>query len=546
MSALQAHLRAVDALQAITTTPLSRARINTAMDAAYAGQKWQWRAAYDAIEGAIAQRFLADGPSALVDGPASFFDLALQLQRWAPTQTIRSVQSQRRELFSTPPRVAVALSLLLQPRPRSRVLEPSAGNGGLAAPLSAFGTHLVLNELDVQASTSLKRLFPESQVFNTDAIIIDAATRKLAPIDHAALNPPFAHAESHLASAFACLRPGGSLAAILPARFRDVLLARRLLGDSAVLTHHFTLAPKLFAHAGVSTETVLVRIERDGSDRVPQTGHVADLAALRALAVGLKPVEPPPAERVDRSPTRIAPQPRPASRVPKLSAIRPPLPGTPIDYSIIDHREPQSSGQSPIYARYNASRLALSAAMPHSAPLVETLSLASVALPGPVYRPHLPKRLVTQGVLSEPQLEAITYAGQAHQRHIPGFYTPSDDGTDLLSRENGEAYRYGFFLADGTGVGKGRTVAGIVMDNLCQGRRKALWISESAALIEDARRDWCDLGGRPHHIVDLKGIDANADRSRRQARRRTSIPCSLSSPISPPPHSRRACKEHTA
>ncbi|HBR46821.1 MAG TPA: hypothetical protein DEA80_18200, partial [Afipia sp.] len=49
-------------------------------------------------------------------------------------------------------------------------------------------------------------------------------------------------------------------------------------------------------------------------------------------------------------------------------------------------------------------------------------------------------------------------------------------------------FRRGFFIGDGTGVGKGRESASIVLDNWMQGRRKAVWISKSDKLIEDAQR----------------------------------------------------------
>jgi hypothetical protein len=63
-----------------------------------------------------------------------------------------------------------------------------------------------------------------------------------------------------------------------------------------------------------------------------------------------------------------------------------------------------------------------------------------------------------------------------------------DDATDAVR------FRRGFFLGDGTGAGKGRQSAGIVLDNWAQGRRKALWISKSDKLLEDAQRDWSALG----------------------------------------------------
>jgi hypothetical protein len=49
-------------------------------------------------------------------------------------------------------------------------------------------------------------------------------------------------------------------------------------------------------------------------------------------------------------------------------------------------------------------------------------------------------------------------------------------------------------LGDGTGAGKGRQSAGIILDNWMHGRRKAVWISKSDKLIEDAQRDWSALG----------------------------------------------------
>src|SRR3546814_3177030 len=64
-------------------------------------------------------------------------------------------------------------------------------------------------------------------------------------------------------------------------------------------------------------------------------------------------------------------------------------------------------------------------------------------------------------------------------------------------------FRRGWFLGDGTGAGKGRQVAGIILDNWLKGRRRALWISKSDKLIEDAVRDWTALGGANSDIIAL-------------------------------------------
>lgn len=73
--------------------------------------------------------------------------------------------------------------------------------------------------------------------------------------------------------------------------------------------------------------------------------------------------------------------------------------------------------------------------------MVETSSLAAVQPPDVSYQLHLDE-LVQGGGLSGLQLESITYACQRHEQLLP-------DGS-----------RAGFFIGDGAGVGKGRTIAG--------------------------------------------------------------------------------------
>ena len=64
-------------------------------------------------------------------------------------------------------------------------------------------------------------------------------------------------------------------------------------------------------------------------------------------------------------------------------------------------------------------------------------------------------------------------------------------------------FRRGWFLGDGTGAGKGRQVAAIILDNWLRGRRRAVWISKSDKLIEDAERDWTAIGGYRSDLVPL-------------------------------------------
>ena len=94
--------------------------------------------------------------------------------------------------------------------------------------------------------------------------------------------------------------------------------------------------------------------------------------------------------------------------------------------------------------------------------------------------------------------ESVIYAGDAHSQLLAGAWTV-DETYDLVcaardGADNAVQFRRGWSLGDGTGAGKGRQVAGILLDNWLKGRRRAVWISKSDKLIEDAQRDWSALG----------------------------------------------------
>ena len=127
----------------------------------------------------------------------------------------------------------------------------------------------------------------------------------------------------------------------------------------------------------------------------------------------------------------------------------------------------------------------LTGGVEHPALIVESRSMGSVYPPPITYRPHLPRRVLKRGLLSALQMERVCYAGQAHEQRLP-------DGA-----------RGGFFVGDGTGVGKGRILAGIIVDNWFQGYDRAVWLSVNNDLMDSARRDLNDLGVRvPLHKIN--------------------------------------------
>eukprot|EP00898_Chlorokybus_atmophyticus_P004114 jgi/Chlat1/4703/Chrsp3S00444 len=123
---------------------------------------------------------------------------------------------------------------------------------------------------------------------------------------------------------------------------------------------------------------------------------------------------------------------------------------------------------------------------PHPDPVVETSSLSAVEPPDVTYRPVISDEIAETGALSALQLEAVVYACQRHEQVLP-------------SNQRG-----GFFLGDGAGVGKGRTVAGLVKENWKMGRRRGIWLSVGSDLKYDASRDLEDLNAAeiPVHALN--------------------------------------------
>ena len=509
-----------------------RTAMHSAFGASDASGAWDWKAAYEAIEVAqllFMRRYGLAIHTKTVD-PFERLKLVERIARLAPTQTRRSEEMQAYQQFSTPLGLAWVAGFAAAFSPGELVLEPSAGTGLLAIQAELAGCRLALNEVADTRAALLGQLFEGATVTMHDAAQIhDRLDPAIVP-SCIVMNPPFSTAINvetrvadtafrHLSSAVARLADGGRLVAITGANcspdhktWRDGFIR---LQEKARVVFTASIAGSVFAPHGTSIETRLTVIDNIAANDPAQfpasPGMAPDLATLlrwlidhlpprpSCAVAGLKPL---PASSSPGRHKQIAPNRKPTA-VPTFepSSIA-------LDYDLIDWQSPSDSKLSDtLYEPYTLQSIRIAGARSHPTRLVQSAAMSSVAPPKPSYRPHLTVNLVEQGLLSDAQLESVVYAGDAHADYLAGNWSVDStwDKVEAAPDDSDTAVRFrkGWFLGDGTGAGKGRQVAGIVLDNWLKGRRRAVWISKSDKLLEDAQRDWRALGQEPLLVTPL-------------------------------------------
>ena len=507
---------------------ISRRALNAVMEATFGCSAqtgvWSQRDSFQMLELATLRWLsLAQMPSSA----DAVLALLSELEARLPTQTVRTEEQIKHQHFSTPLGLSWLASYLADIQSDDVVLEPSAGTGMLAI-WARHAASLHLNEIDPVRQEILRQLFPSATVTDHDAARI--GVHLILRPSVVLMNPPFARnaaglddpttAARHLVAALGVLKPNGRLVAIMPDSFqpqgcRAELFNRALQG--ATVAFHARLEGA-FAKQGTSIPVRLLVI-----DKCANTIHttVINRSNLADLIPFLSKV--PPRHRVSAElPLVAAPPAQPSkSTSPLLGGFRSATPklapaprgdtngANPLTYTVRDTIADAEQAVG-VYVAYRPQRLVFDDAADHPTQLVESAAMASVALPAPSYVPQLPAKVIGDRVLSRAQLETLVHALDATSSDLAGRYRVPERGLELVPDAEGANYRRGFFLGDGTGAGKGRQLASILMDQWLRGHRRHLWISESNALIEDARRDWQALGGIALDIQPLSKIKPEA------------------------------------
>ncbi len=544
--------------------PLDAAALRDAMTEAFGGSDaeggWVWKDAYEAAEAAAVlflQRYgrgMRRTCGAASDGPRRMLAMLEAVAALEPSHTRRSEEQVRLQQFSTPLPLAYAALQAAAIRPGDTVLEPSAGTGMLAVMAQcALGTsaagNLHLNEYAQTRARLLTRLFPQAVVTAFNAESIADRLRDVRPTV-VLMNPPFSASPGvdrsrhdadlrHVRSAASMLPPGGRLVTITSAHCAPRDAVGRLDPPARCV---FTMAidGRAYARRGTGFDTRLTVLERGAGpavqlDGIARAANAAELLdAVIAQVPKRQPIAPLPAPS---GPARdlfgkpVAP--KPAKRGPKSTSTPEtrqdhdwgPVSELAVETGPIDISADAPANDTGPYAPWRPGVVRVPGAVKHPTPLVQSAAMAAVPHPAPAWRPMLPERVITDGLLSDAQLESVVLAGEAHSRHLSAQYRigsqwetvhrcqeDGDDGDEIdtsFVTQDGETlsepvrFRRGWMLGDGTGCGKGRQVAAIILDNRLRGRKRALWLSQSDKLLEDARRDWTALGGLESDVFPL-------------------------------------------
>lgn len=546
--------------------------------------EWTPKDAFDAMEAGVNKFLLDHGKKLMGEDAIEGLRQIRGLMERIPSQGVRTEEQIKNQQFSTPPTEAYLVAKVAGIKPSDVVLEPSAGNGGLALWAKAMGAETHVNEIAERRQEMLKEVGFNKPTAHDGELINALLDPKVKPTV-VVMNPPFSantmksnearnnnqYGFNHLDQALQRLEPNGRLVAILGGgRADDTNGGATLNGgpsgkwfdriaDRYNVRANVRVNGKEYQKYGTSFATRIIVIDKDGPtpsrtsgvknwDGVKQANvntleeayrELRDVAESRpepartAGAAGAGEREPRAGVGTDQNPGGERDR-EPGAGKPEGSATE-----RPSDRSDRPGGEPRSDqpakGNQPVSLREpevqpaadheaepagraeggaengNAERpvsgldlesaeerhaeredtSAYVAYQPslkgpeHPGSIVETKTMSTVPLPKITYKPALPESVISEGKLSAVQLEAVSIAGQQNDIVLPS------------------GHRAMALIGDGTGVGKGREGAAIMLDHWNKGRRRIAFVSEKWDLMDAASRDLKAIGA---HDLEKKMI----------------------------------------
>jgi hypothetical protein len=508
---------------------------------------WVWKEAYEAVEIGLVHYLISYQRQ---NSQVNLEDL-IGLEKLYTAHNKRSDKSEKLQQFSTPVTLSYLANQAAQINNQDIVLEPSAGNGLLAVFAAMNCYELVLNEIDPLRAAALDNLFCEARVSQHNAEQINDRLNPGVRPTVVLMNPPFSSYLNrdvkrssvifeHLNSALNRLEPYGRLVMICQDSIRpnNPIWRRKFdqLQSKATVIASVGVEGNIYAKQGTTVDTRITVIDKipaasprqfietmpcmnltDLSRIIAQVSPRSKQLKIAALAAPI--VEQESLFDLSSVPktTNIIPFPRTAITVPKVeveakteakvnwSEVEP------VKY-IQNHWNKELSQPQGLFAPYQIEGIKLSGCQSHPTDAVESIAMASIQSPSCSYQPLLPKQIIEQGILSDIQLETIIRAGEAHSKLL-NKWVKIDENNKVrhypYAEPDARQERQGYLCGDGTGIGKGRQIAGVILDNWLQGKTKAVWLSITPNLIEDARRDWQDLGGKSEQIISQSSFKPN-------------------------------------
>jgi hypothetical protein len=190
--------------------------------------QWTPKDAYDAMEAGINKHLLDRGKDLMTMDPIEGLKELRNLMGRVTTQGVRTDEQIKNQQFSTPPTESYVAARVANLKPEDVVLEPSAGNGGLAVWPKSIGAETHVNEIAPRRQQMLQEVgFGKPTTHDGELInaLLDPAIKPTVIL----MNPPFSssttksheaknknlYGYNHVDQALQRLAPGGRLVAIL-------------------------------------------------------------------------------------------------------------------------------------------------------------------------------------------------------------------------------------------------------------------------------------------------------------------------------------------